>query len=125
MKYRSGPSSGKGREGAEQDNLDGRVGTRQMVGMAGRRHVVDGLAEGRAKGRVGVRTWRWACREQQIGRVKGKREGSSGSGHSGVQCRCKGGVRRIAGDERIIMYSSQSRDMFDGRTGQREDRGQE
>ena len=45
------PGHGKGRERAEQGKLEGTVGTRQMAEMAGRRHVVDGLAEGRAKGR--------------------------------------------------------------------------
>ena len=39
----------KDRERAEQDKLEGRVGTRQVVGITGKRRIVDGLAEGRGQ----------------------------------------------------------------------------
>ena len=50
-----------------------------------------------------------------MARVRGQGEGSSEAGHSGVQCRDKGGARRIAGEGRGIWY------MMEGSTGQREE----
>ena len=47
------------------------------VGRAGRKHIVDGLVDGRAERRTGIKTWRRARQGQGHGEVdsgRGKEE---------------------------------------------------
>ena len=68
--------------------MEGRMGKRQVVGMAGRKHVVDELTESRAKGRVG---------EHGGGHVESSINGGSKGRARGVQgqaiVECDAGAR--------------------------------